>query len=63
MDYKERAESAEHNFGIEHDKVVQLEKELKTICELRNGLIDENKALRGFILSMASQIGIIVKKL
>jgi len=35
-DYKQRAESAEHNFRIEHDKVKELEAALKKIKKYCN---------------------------
>ena len=63
MDWFKRAQELIAERDALKARVEQLEEQLKAICELRNGLIDENYALKEFILSMASQIGIIVKKL
>ena len=58
-----RIQQDERTIEFQEARNKELKVELKTICELCNQLIDENKALKEFILSMANQISIIVKKL
>jgi len=40
-----------------------MEEELKTVCELRNQLIDEHKALKKFIHSIKCQLDVMNAKL